>query len=114
MCEQRAMFYAESLLPFGLEFLSSSLLSKNVSIKTSIIRIVLLFLCGCETWSATLREEHTLRVFDNRVLRGISGPQENLLTEDWKILNNEELRLSKRSEITRLELVARMKEEING
>jgi len=56
----------------------------------------------------------TLRVFDNRVLRGISGPQENLLTEGWKILNNEELRLSRRSEIIRVELVARMKEEING
>jgi hypothetical protein len=26
---------------------------------------------GCETWSLTLREEHRLRVFENRVLRGI-------------------------------------------
>jgi len=61
-----------------------------------------------------LTEEHTLRVFDNRVLRGIFGPQENLLTEDWKILNNEKLPLSKRSGMTRVEPVARMKEEING
>jgi hypothetical protein len=30
---------------------------------------------GCETWSLTLREEHRLRVFDNRVLRRIFGPK---------------------------------------
>ena len=71
MRQQRAMLCAESLLPFGLEFLSSSLLSKNVNIKTHINIIALLFMYGCKTWSATLREEHTLRVFDNRVLRGI-------------------------------------------
>ena len=29
---------------------------------------------GCETWSLTLREDFTLRVFENRVLRGIFGP----------------------------------------
>jgi hypothetical protein len=28
---------------------------------------------GCETWSLTLREEHRLRVFKNRVLRKIFG-----------------------------------------
>jgi hypothetical protein len=27
-----------------------------------------------------------LRVFDNRVLRRVFRPQENLLTEDWKII----------------------------
>jgi hypothetical protein len=26
---------------------------------------------GCETWSLTLREEHRLRVFENRVVRRI-------------------------------------------
>jgi len=29
------------------------------------------FLYGCETWSLTLREERRVRVFQNRVLRGI-------------------------------------------
>jgi hypothetical protein len=29
--------------------------------------------CGCETWSLTLREEHRLNVFENRVLRRIFG-----------------------------------------
>jgi len=26
-------------------------------------------LYGCETWSLTLREEHRLRMFENRVMR---------------------------------------------
>jgi hypothetical protein len=30
-------------------------------------------LYGCETLSLTLREEHSLRVFENRLLRGIFG-----------------------------------------
>jgi hypothetical protein len=29
----------------------------------------------CETWSLALREEHRLRVFENRVLRRIFGPK---------------------------------------
>ena len=47
--------------------LSSRLLSKNLKIKVyrSIILPVVLY--GCETWSLTLREEHRLRVFENRV-----------------------------------------------
>jgi hypothetical protein len=32
-------------------------------------------LYGCETWSVTLREEHRLREFENRVLRRIFGPK---------------------------------------
>jgi hypothetical protein len=32
-------------------------------------------LYGCETWSLTLREEHRMRVFENRVLRRIFGPK---------------------------------------
>jgi hypothetical protein len=35
--------------------------------------IVLVALCGCETWSFTSREEHRPRVFENRVLRKIFG-----------------------------------------
>jgi hypothetical protein len=32
-------------------------------------------LYGCGTWSLTLRDGHTLRVFENRVLRRIFGPK---------------------------------------
>ena len=31
---------------------------------------------GCETWSFTLRNEHSLRVFENRVLRKGRGNRE--------------------------------------
>jgi hypothetical protein len=37
--------------------------------------LIILVLYGCETWSLTLREEHRLRVFENRVLRRIFGPK---------------------------------------
>jgi hypothetical protein len=37
-------------------------------------------LYGCETWSLTLREEHRLRVFENRVLRRIFGPKRDEMT----------------------------------
>ena len=38
--------------------------------KTIILPVVL---CGCETWSLTLREECRLRVFENRILRMEEG-----------------------------------------
>jgi hypothetical protein len=48
-------------------------------------------LYGCEIWSLTLREEHRLRVFENRVLRRIFGPKRDELTGEWRKLHNEEL-----------------------
>jgi hypothetical protein len=56
--------------------------------KTVILHVVLY---GCETLSLTLREEHTLRVFENRVLRRIFGPKRDEVTGGWKKLHNEEL-----------------------
>jgi hypothetical protein len=32
-------------------------------------------LYGCETWSLTSREEHRLKIFENKVLRRIFGPK---------------------------------------
>ena len=46
---------------------------------------------GCEAWSFTLRKEHRLRVFVNRVLRKIFGPKRDKETGEWGILHNEEL-----------------------
>jgi hypothetical protein len=37
-------------------------------------------LYGCETWSLTLREEHRLRVFENKVLRRIFEPKRDEIT----------------------------------
>ena len=51
--------------------LSSSLLSKSLKIKIHRNIILPVVLYGCETWSLTLREEHRLRVFENKVLRRI-------------------------------------------
>jgi len=41
--------------------------------------------------SLTLREERKLKVFENKVLRRISGPRKDEVTGDWKILHNEDL-----------------------
>jgi hypothetical protein len=46
---------------------------------------------GCETWSLTLREDHRLRVFENRVLRRIFGPKRDEVTGEWRNLHSEEL-----------------------
>jgi hypothetical protein len=48
-------------------------------------------LYGCETWSLALREEDTLRVFENRMLRRIFEPKRDEVTEGWRKLHNEEL-----------------------
>jgi hypothetical protein len=41
--------------------------------------------------SLTLREEHRLRVFENRVLRRIFGPKRDEMAGGWRKLHNEEL-----------------------
>jgi hypothetical protein len=48
-------------------------------------------LYGCETWYLTLREEHKLSVFENRVLRRIFGPKRDEVTGEWRKLHNKEL-----------------------
>ena len=66
--------------------LSSGLLSKNIKIKIYSAVILPVVLCGCETWSLTLREERRLRVFENRVLRG-----RRVRVRGGQKLHNEEL-----------------------
>jgi hypothetical protein len=56
--------------------------------KTIILPVVLY---GSETWPLTLREEHRLRVFENRVIRKIFGPKRDEVTGVWRKLHNEEL-----------------------
>jgi hypothetical protein len=48
-------------------------------------------LYGCETWSLTLREEHRLRVFENRALRRFFEPKRDEVTGGWRKIHNEEL-----------------------
>jgi hypothetical protein len=71
--------------------LSSLLLSRNVKVKVYKTIILPVVLYGCVTWSLTLREEHRLRVFENRVLRRIFGPKRDEVTGEWRKLHNEEL-----------------------
>ena len=62
------------------KILSFHLLSKKLKVnvyKTIILPVVLY---GCETWSLTLRKEHRLRVFKNKVLRKISGVKRDEIT----------------------------------
>jgi hypothetical protein len=59
----------------------------KIKIYKTIILPVVLF--GCETWSLTLREEHGLRVFENRVLRRIFGPKRDEVTGGWRKLHEE-------------------------
>jgi hypothetical protein len=40
-----------------------------------------------------LREEHRLKVFENRVLRRVFGPKRDEVTGEWRKLQNEELNL---------------------
>jgi hypothetical protein len=56
--------------------------------KTIILPVVL---HGCEMWSLTLREEHRLRVFNNRVLRRIFVPKRDEVMGEWSKLHSEEL-----------------------
>jgi hypothetical protein len=53
--------------------------------------ILPLVLYGCETWSLTLREEHRLRVFENRVLTRIFEPKRDEVMGEWRKLYNKEL-----------------------
>jgi hypothetical protein len=53
---------------------------KNLKIRIHKMIILPVVLYGCEPWSLTLREDHRLRVFENRALRKIFGPK-----SDWRM-----------------------------
>jgi hypothetical protein len=72
--------------------LSSRLLSRNVKVKTYKRTILPFDLYGS-------REEHRLRVFENRVLRKIFGPKRDEVTGEWRKLHSEELHVLCSSQI---------------
>jgi hypothetical protein len=51
-----------------------------------------LLCCGCAVWSVTLREEHRLRVFGNRVLKEMFRTEREEVARNWRTLQHEELR----------------------
>jgi hypothetical protein len=75
-------------------------------------------------WSLTLREEHRLRVFENKVLRRIFGPKRDDVTRGWRKLHNEALhdlyssqsiiRIIKSRRMTWAGHIARMREKTNA
>jgi len=71
--------------------LSSSLLPKNLKIKIYRTITLPVVLYGRETWSLTLREKRRLRVFGNRVMKGIFGPERDEVTGEWRKPHNVEL-----------------------
>jgi hypothetical protein len=73
--------------------LSSRLLSRKLKVKIYKTIILAVVLYGCETWSLTLREEHKLRVIENRVLRRVFGPKRGEVTGEWRKLQNVELHI---------------------
>ena len=77
------------MLFFGAE---SSVIQIAVQIKIYKTIILPVVLYGCETWSLILREERTLRVFENRVLRRVFGSKRDEVTGEWRKLHNEELK----------------------
>jgi hypothetical protein len=68
--------------------LSSCLPSRNIQVKIYKTIILPVVLYGCETWSLTLREEHRLQVFENRVLRGIFGSKRDEVNGQQGKLHN--------------------------
>jgi hypothetical protein len=84
----------------------------KAGIYEAIILTVVLY--GFQSWSLTLREEHRLRVFENRVLRRISGPRRDEVTARWRKLHNEELcNLNSLPSIIRMTKSRRMRWEGN-
>jgi len=79
------------LLSFGAESFVFQFATQNKKIKVHRTIILPVVLYGRETWSLTLREEHRLRVFENRVLRSILGPKREEVTKEWRRLHNGEL-----------------------
>jgi hypothetical protein len=80
------------LLPFSPEPSVFPSVVKNL--KTRIYKTIILpvIVYWCETWSLTLREQHRLRVFENRMVMRIFGSKRDEVTGEWRKLHNEELR----------------------
>jgi hypothetical protein len=68
------------LLLLGAESFVFQVATQKLTIRIYRTIILPFVLYGCETWSLTLKVERRIRVFENRVLRGIFGPKRDELT----------------------------------
>ena len=74
--------------PMFLEECGTYLLTKDPAPWSYFVYCLFMYLvgfllCGCETWSLTLREDHRFRVLVNRVLGKVTG--------EWRRLRNQEI-----------------------
>jgi hypothetical protein len=74
------------LATIWFSLLSSRLLPRNIKVKIYKTIILPAVLYVCQTWYLTLRKEHRLRVFENRVLRRIFGSKRDEVTGEWRKL----------------------------
>jgi hypothetical protein len=86
--------FGKWLLPFSSCLTVFSLTNLIIKIYKTIILPVVLY--GSETWYLSLREDQWLRVFENRVLWWIFGPEGEEMAAGMKGLHNEKLRLATR------------------
>jgi hypothetical protein len=89
---KRRLNYGNACYHSVQSLLSSRLLLKILQIRIYKKIILPVVLYGCKNLSLTLREEHRLRVLENRVLRRIFGPKRDKMTGEWRKLHNKELR----------------------
>jgi hypothetical protein len=89
-CENQLIFSHNLIKGINgfLPVFSMYLLSKNIKNKIYRTIILSLVLYGCETLSLTLKEEHRLRVFENRVPMRIFWPKRDDITGEWRRLHN--------------------------
>jgi hypothetical protein len=80
-----ASYHSDQNLLFSLVFFQNL---KKKPHKTTILPVVLYVR---QTWSLTARVKHSLRVFQNRVLRRICGPKREEVAWGCRRLHNEEL-----------------------
>ena len=78
------------MLSFGAKSIVFQSAFKNIKIKIYRTIILPAVLYGCGTWSIILQEKHTMRVFENRVLR-IFGLMRDEVASEWS-LHTEELK----------------------
>jgi hypothetical protein len=79
------------LLSFSAELFVFQFAIQNLKIKIHRTVIFPVVFHGSETWSLTLSEEHSLRMFENGVLRRIFGPKRDEVTSEWIKLYNEDM-----------------------
>jgi len=73
----------ECLLSIGVESFVFQFVLQTYEDQNTHTLILPVVFDGCETWSLTLKEERTLWVFQNRVLRRMFGPKKFEVKGEW-------------------------------